>query len=59
MIFGKSGKKNTEKKSKKKVKSEREKRLLRRALIEDPSIKREAKSASDAEDIYDEDDFSD
>ncbi len=59
MIFGKSGKKSTDKKSKKKVKSEREKRLLRRALIEDPSIKREAKSASDAEDIYDEDDFSD
>ena len=59
MIFGKSGKKSTDKKSKKKVKSEREKRLLRRALIEDPSIRREAKTASDAEDIYDEDDFGD
>ena len=59
MIFGKSRKKSTVKKSKKKLKSEQEKHLLKKALIEDPSIRREAKTASDAEDIYDEDDFSD
>lgn len=59
MIFEKSRKKSTGKKTKKKVKSEQEKRLLKKALIEDPSIRREAKTASDAEDIYDEDDFGD
>ena len=59
MIFGKSRKKSTVKKSKKKLKSEQEKHLLKKALIEDPSIRREAKTASDAEDIYDEDDFGD
>lgn len=59
MLFGKAHKKTKSKRSKKLARAKKEERNLRKALVEDPSVRRECRTAADAEDIYDEDDFID
>ena len=59
MLFGRRVKKKPLKKAKKLTTAGKEKLHLKKALIEDPSIRRECRSAENAEDIYDEDDFND
>lgn len=58
MLFAKL-KKKPAKKSNKLSYADKEKLRLKKALIEDPSVRHECRTAEDAEDIYDEDDFRD
>lgn len=57
MSFGKKNRKNTDAGPRKSAEDRRRKLRLSRALAEDHSVRGECRTAEDAEDIYDEDDF--